>query len=89
MSQEPLCLELSMQVVQDENYVLQLRRVNGDLVHLYCVSLVTGEIRYVLAESEDGAISQASCKCEPSDVSQHGKAMRLPMLIRGWSSIKF
>ena len=105
---------LDLVIYEDDNYDLHLARKedaeqhNGKFFGLYLVSLtyklnpernsITSN-HYVIAESEEGAIGQATCglpggldhswkKCV-EDGTLKANASRIPVQIRGWSSKTF
>lgn len=97
-------------IVRDENYVEsachveycqtgedEFRTSFRNPCQLFCVVLADKSVNYVLAESEQGAIGQSSCRREtPAQTWESQRALeigataiRLPMKIRGWGSQVF
>ena len=90
-------------IVEDKNYKMSLamQRLPSGVYdsyleprQLFKVTLANASEHYVLAESEDGAISQASCASglsfdEQKKLEEGATAVRLPFRIRGWSSTEF
>lgn len=88
------------QIVEDANYNLYLAR-KKEIHKLYSVTctLTQGKGRgatiqcHVLAESEEGACSHASCltktKLEWEESCVVYKAVCIPFMIRGWSAVQF
>lgn len=79
-------------VVEDKDYNLQLMRTwNGEefeTIALYRVITIGVVDRYVMAESEAGALSQVVC-CDPQKHRSDSIAIKLPLLLRGFGAIVF
>jgi hypothetical protein len=82
-------------VSERDDYTLALV-CDGKERGLYVVTFSTPyyAVIHVLAESEEGAISQAFCAmgidvCDKARMENHPTAVRLPLFLRGWSRHTF
>ena len=97
-------IDLQLRLVEDDQYKVHLARVDmtgtrkrAEVFNLYKVHRAYFEdVIYVLAESEEGAVSQSMCD-KPShlsyttwmDLERLCKVERVPFMIRSWGSQQF